>query len=186
MSQACLDTVTVPSVPKNLMVNRLTWDWNDPSEIVRQEILAIKGAGHGTCLYLNPMGKVVSSELAPEFFLEARRCQREWCRILTRQFGSANWKKKLRVTMDVLERRMTFTGVMFISGEEVDPRRQYLLEADAGLHPETDVVLAIRAYADALLKERDWLSWSHYSDRKAPLNKVETDLLNQGIFTLSA
>jgi hypothetical protein len=30
------------------------------------------------------------------------------------------------------------------------------------------------------------ISWSRFSDRKAPLNKVETDLLNQGIFTLSA
>ena len=30
------------------------------------------------------------------------------------------------------------------------------------------------------------LSWSRFSDRKVPLNKVETDLLNQGIFTLSA
>ncbi len=32
----------------------------------------------------------------------------------------------------------------------------------------------------------DNLSWSRFSDRKAPLNKVETDLLDQGTFTLSA
>jgi transposase len=30
------------------------------------------------------------------------------------------------------------------------------------------------------------LSWFRFSDRKVPLNKVKTDLLNQGIFTLSA
>ena len=69
----------------------------------------------------------------------------------------------MRVTKDVLERRMTFTGIMFINGEEVDPRRQYLLEADAGLHPETDVVLAIRPYADACLKDRDWQSLAELS-----------------------
>jgi hypothetical protein len=33
---------------------------------------------------------------------------------------------------------------------------------------------------------RQPLSWSLFSDRKVPLNKVETDLTNQGIFTLSA
>jgi hypothetical protein len=30
------------------------------------------------------------------------------------------------------------------------------------------------------------LNWSRFSDRKVPLNKVETDLLNQEIFTLSS
>jgi hypothetical protein len=30
------------------------------------------------------------------------------------------------------------------------------------------------------------VSWFRFSDRKVPLNKVETDLTNQGIFTLSA
>jgi hypothetical protein len=28
--------------------------------------------------------------------------------------------------------------------------------------------------------------WSRFSDRKVPLNKVETDLVTQGIFTLSS
>jgi hypothetical protein len=28
--------------------------------------------------------------------------------------------------------------------------------------------------------------WSRFSDRKVPLNKVELDLVNQGIITLSA
>ena len=83
MSQVCLDRVAVPRLPKNLIVKRLTWDWNDPSEIVRQEILALKGTGYDICLYLNPMFKVVTSEPAREFFLEARKCQREWCRVLT-------------------------------------------------------------------------------------------------------
>jgi hypothetical protein len=163
MSEACLDRVAVPCLPKNLIVKRLTWDWNDPSAIVRQEILALKGTGHDICLYLNPMFKVVSSDPARDFFLEARRCQREWCRVLTRQFGSSNWKTKMRITKDVLERRLTFSGIMFINGHEVDPRRQYLLEADAGLHPETDVVLALRPYADARLKDRDWLSLAELS-----------------------
>jgi hypothetical protein len=163
MSQACLDRVTVPRLPKNLIVKRLTWDWNDPSDIVRQEILALKGTGYDVCLFLNPMFRVLSSEPAREFFLEARRCQREWCRVLTRQFGSSNWKRKMWVTKDVLERRMTFSGIMFINGEEVNPRRQYLLEADAGLHPETDVVLALRPYADACLKDRDWQSLAELS-----------------------
>jgi hypothetical protein len=163
MSQLCLDTVTVPRLPKNLIVKRLTWDWNDPSEVVRQEILALKGIGSDACSYLNPMFKVLSSEPAREFFLEARRCQREWCRVLTRQFGSANWKRKMWVTKDVMERRMTFSGVMFIDHELVDPRRQFLLEAEAGLHPESDVVLALRPDAGAYLKERDWQSLAELS-----------------------
>ncbi len=46
---------------------------------------------------------------------------------------------------------------------------------------------------DNIMVERLWrsvkqeeVSWSRFSDRKVPLNKVETDLTNQGIFTLSA
>ena len=35
-------------------------------------------------------------------------------------------------------------------------------------------------------EDSEGMSWSLFSDRKVPLNKVETDLTNQGIFTLSA
>jgi hypothetical protein len=58
---------------------------------------------------------------------------------------------------------MTFSGIMFINGEEVDPRRQHLLEADAGLHPESEVVVTLRPHADAYLKERDWQSLAELS-----------------------
>ena len=64
MSQLCLDRVTVPRLPKNLTVKRLTWDWNDPSEVVRQELLALKGIGSEVCACINPMFKVLSSEPA--------------------------------------------------------------------------------------------------------------------------
>jgi hypothetical protein len=164
MSQfLCLDRITVPLQPKNLVVKRLKWDWNDPSEIVREEILRLNGVSPEKCLYLNPMFKVTCSEPAAEFFLEARRCQREWSRVLTRQFGSANWRRKMSVTKNVLERRMTFSGIMFVDGDEVDLRRQYLMEADCGLHPEADVVLALRPQADACLKERDWKALAEMS-----------------------
>ena len=46
-----------------------------------------------------------------------------------------------------------------------------------------------RRYSPTMYMLHNWdgdVSWSLFSDRKVPLNKVETDLTNQGIFTLSA
>ncbi len=53
--------------------------------------------------------------------------------------------------------------ILFINQKEVDPRRQYLLEADAGLHPESDLVLTFRQYASVCLEQRDWRSLAELS-----------------------
>jgi hypothetical protein len=151
----CLDRATVPRRPNNLVVQRLAWDWNDPAEVVKQEVQNI-ARGDSGCWYVNPMGKVYSSDPTREFLTEIRRWQREWFRELARQFGASNWRNKMLVTKDVLERRCTFTGILFIHGREIDPWEQYQFEARAGLHPESDLVVSRRPCIGGSLQQRDW------------------------------
>jgi hypothetical protein len=136
MSQVvCLDQPLPHAKPRDLVVKRLAWDWNDLSEIVSKELLGITQTEIEGCFYLNPMFKVLSPEATPEFLLEVRKRQGQWFRILGRQFRSSNVRRTMAVTRDVCERRLTLTGVLFVHGEDIDPKQQRQLEVMAGLRP---------------------------------------------------
>ena len=152
----CLDQVRCSPLPRGLTVQRLVWDWNDPSEVVETEIRRIGEKRNRGCWYLNPMFRVYNPEPTQFFLGVVRRRQREWFRKLSRQFGSSNWRRLFDVTKNVYQRRIGFTGVLFIDGQEIDPRSQWQLEAQVGMHPGSDLVLSRRPQASAYLKEGNW------------------------------
>jgi hypothetical protein len=150
-----INQVECNPVRKDITVQRLTWDWNDPSEAVLKEDLG-PAPGSAGCWYICPMYKVFSPEPTREFLVEIRRRQREWFRELAMQFGASNWRRKMLVTKNVLERRLAFTGILIIHGEEIDPRQQYQFEAKVGLHPESDLAISRRPCIGGSLQQRDW------------------------------
>jgi hypothetical protein len=66
-------------------------------------------------------------------------------------------------TKDIRQRRMTFSGILMMRGEEIDSHSQYRLEAQLGLQPESDLVVSRRPYAHRCLKEQDFDSLKEIS-----------------------
>lgn len=155
----------VESFPRSqgVTVRRLIWDWNDPSEVVGLELLRIGSDLHRGCWFLNPMFKVHSPESTRAFLQEVRRRQSEWFRVLTRQFGSANWRRMMLATKDLYQRRLGFAGILMVQGREIHPHSQYRLEAQLGLRPESDFVVSRRPHAYRCFKEQDWESLKEIS-----------------------
>jgi hypothetical protein len=151
-----MDQVAIPVREPNVIVQRLIWDWNDPSRTVQRTLHELGNQLHEGCWYLNPMFMVSCVEATRGFLSVVRKRQREWFRVLNRQFGSANWRKQMRAMPNVWDRRMTFSGLLFVQGQDIDPSGQYCLEADIGLRPETDHVVTWRKDALSFLKQRDW------------------------------
>ena len=120
----CLDQIPPPRKPQNLVVKRLTWDWNDPGESVEKVLQSLGTQVQKGCWFVNPVCCVHSAEATRELFGEIWKRQREWFRVLSRQFRSANWKKLMEVSRDVPQRRMSYTGVLLIQGKVIDPRAQ--------------------------------------------------------------
>ena len=181
---SCLDEVDLPGKRADLSVTRLVWDWQDPSRAVDQELRELGEHIRQGCLYLNPMFKVFSDEPTLGFLREVRRCQREWFRVLTRQFGSANWRRKMAVD-NLRERRMGFSGILFIKGQEIDPVEQWRLETSFGLHPEADLVISHRPYSYPLVVHEDWDALKDISrlelDRQLSANPRDALYVTPGI-----
>ena len=152
----CMDEVESWPVPRKVTVQRLVWDWNDPSETVENEIRCIGGRFQQGCWYLNPMFRVACPKLTRGFIGVFRKRQKQWFRELSRQFRSANWRRLMQVTKNVRQRRTTFTGILVIEGQVIDPRTQWRLEAQFGLHPGSDIIVARRPHTFSCLREQDW------------------------------
>jgi len=151
-----MDQVSIPVREPDVIVQRLTWDWNDPSITVQRALQELGNQLREGCWYLNPMFMVSCLEATRGFLRVVRKRQREWFRVLNRQFGSANWRKQMRAMPNALDRRMTFSGLLFVQGQDIDPSGQYCLEAANGLRPETDLIVTWRQDALVFLKQRDW------------------------------
>jgi hypothetical protein len=151
-----MDQVAIPVREPDVIVQRLTWDWNDPSKTVQRTLQELGNRLHEGCWYLNPMFMVSCVEATRGFLSVVRKRQKEWFRVLNRQFGSANWRKQMRAMSNVRDRQMTFSGLLFVQGQDIDPSGQYLLEAANGLRPETDLVVTWRQDALVFLKQQDW------------------------------
>ena len=82
MSQiVCMDQVELRPRPKDVIVQRWFWDWNDLSQrpiTERQRVLDLQLPG---CWFMNPAYNVHSAVLTPAFFWKARDCQADWFRI---------------------------------------------------------------------------------------------------------
>ena len=152
----CLDQVRYNPLPRTSLSSGWFWDRNDPSEIVDKELNRLGDALKTGCWYLNPMVKVYSSEPTQFFLGVARKRQREWFRELSRQFRSG-WRRLMDITTDLYQRRTGFTGILFIKGDVIDPRKQWQLEAQVGMHPGSRCfVLSRRPHAYSCLREQDW------------------------------
>jgi hypothetical protein len=152
----CMDQELIPDWMDEVCIERLFWDWNDPSAIVKEEIRKLGGRIANGCWFLNPMVKIYAYKPTRSYFKAVRWHQSAWFRVLTRQFGSANWRKKMLATKDRLERLLEFSGYLEIDGEIIDPHAQWLRESELGLHPESDFVWSSRPQAYPCLKSGDW------------------------------
>jgi hypothetical protein len=180
-----MDQVEFQTEPKDVTVQRMVFDWNDPSNIVQKEMMNLDEKLFQGCWYLNPMFKVHSPGSICEFLKQVRRCQRNWFRKLNRQFGSANWRRLMRTITEVTERHMTFSGILFINGKEIDPWSQYRLEAELGLHPESDFVVSRRNEANDYLEKQDWNALKEMSrsvlDQQLSANPADPIYVTPGI-----
>ena len=179
-----MDQVDLKPRPKDVVVQRLAWDWNDPSETVERELQYIGRELRKGCWYVSPMFRVHSPEPTRGFFASVQKRQREWFRVMSRQVGSG-WRRLMDVTKDLYRRRIGFTGILVVHGQVIDPRAQRRLEAHVGLHPESDLVVVRRPHAYVCLKERDWESLKQLSridlEQQLSANPADPVYVNPGI-----
>ena len=68
--------------------------------------------------------------------------------------------------------------------KETKHEKRKLIDSLASIHQAKDKAQVLNRLLSQAWDES--LSWSRFSDRKVPLNKVETNLINQAILMLSA
>jgi len=132
----CLDQVESPTSNPDVSVQRLVFNWSDPSELPtlrRQTILRQSLQG---CFYLNPVFEVYCPSLTPEFLQKAHKCQAAWFRLLDRQFPDGGWRKKMQITRNPRDRQSEFTGILIINGLEADPQDWIKIDTILGIRPE--------------------------------------------------
>lgn len=181
----CMDQVRPLICPKDIRVQRLDWNWNDPSEVVQQQLKSIGPKVQKGCWYINPMFRVFGPEPSRDFLSMVYKRRKEWFRVLSRQFGTANWKRKMDVTTNVFERRTTFTGILIIDGKVIDPLTEWQLEVNVGLRSQPDLVISRRLDARACVKQQDWNSLKEIArcelQQQLSANPTEPLYVNPGI-----
>lgn len=125
-----LDEVPIDAEPE-VQVDRHSPDWNTLSEDVAGRIETVLKRDSTGCRYFNPAVTVTCHQPSPEFLQIIRKEQARWCRQAGKTISRSNRRNPSRWTGSgqwisnkyarFLDRALSFTGVLFISGRLIPP-----------------------------------------------------------------
>ena len=134
----CLDTALYMRTRPKVIVRRYPVDWNKVPEATRARVNTILIDEPHQSVYLNPAITVACPEPTPEFFVEARKRQAEWCRRFSRTLSRWGRRRVSRWVRDdgpfrtkadqYLHRALCYTGVLFVNGNFIYPSNWKRLE----------------------------------------------------------
>lgn len=111
------NSIQIDDRPLEVNVRRLVFnDWDNYAEAAIHERERILNTDLSGCWYINPISCVHSPDPVDEFFDEAARRQRAWCRMLKRHFGNG-WRTMRKQSRTPYERGVEFEGVLIIEGK---------------------------------------------------------------------
>ena len=135
-----MDAIELPMPSPRGSVRHFRADWERLEETTDRRVNGVLRRSLPGCWYLNPQCTVHCPRLTRAFFQRARKAQAAWCRTMTQSLGAANRQRAFRFITDDKRRRLEFTGILIIDGDELSPWEWYQREAQLGMHPESDLV----------------------------------------------
>jgi len=106
--------------------------WEELVQPVNERVSKYRRSKEFRCVYLNPAVTILSPELSKVFYEQAQQHRTEWCKRIKQTLGKHRLEKtkdfgdpalKLNRKLKFLFRSLTYTGVLFIHGELIQPHR---------------------------------------------------------------
>lgn len=117
MKIVTIDDVTTAPEQAKPQIKTVRWrpDFEHPESRPKSEAHSIKKERRPGIWYVNPVGTVHAFEDSEDFLKAVRKKQREWYRLLSRQFKNG-WRRAKRGEEDLWKLAYEYDGIIVING----------------------------------------------------------------------